>query len=276
MEKTSDIISKVKEEAQNLEMGREDIASIIDFTELSPYVKEKNIRQLCERAIDFEFHSVAVNPYYVDKCSDILSQREVKITSTIGFPLGQIPPELKALETEKVRENGADEIDMVMNIAAFRDEENEVVRDEIGRVVDASGDCSVKVILETGYLTYEEIEKACKVVKESGADFVKNSTGFGPCGANIPHIYLMRKSVGDDFGVKAAGGIGSFADSLLMVAAGADRIGSSSGVEILESYERDEKLDFENSSCSASPCVKISEEDVPSSVYEYYQTKCSD
>lgn len=276
MEGSSDIISKVKEEAQNLEMGREDIASIIDFTELSPYVKEENIKRLCERAIDFEFHSVAVNPYYTDKCSDILSQQDVKVTSTIGFPLGQLPPELKALESEKVRENGADEIDMVMNIAAFRDEKYGLVRDEIGKVVDASQECVVKVILETGYLTFEEIEKACKIVKESGADFVKNSTGFGPCGSNITHIHLMRKSVGEDFGVKAAGGISNFADSLLMVAAGADRIGSSSGVEILDSYELGERLDFENSSCSKPPCVKISKDDVPTSVYEYYQTKCSD
>jgi len=271
LEKISKIVSRVKDKAENFELSKEDVASMIDLTELSPYVKKEKIEQLCEQAVEFDFHSVAVNPYYVDICSDLLSQEEVKITSTIGFPLGQIPQELKAFESQKVRERGADEIDMVMNIAAFRDEEYEMVRNEVKRVVTASGDCLVKVILETGYLTYEEIEKACQIVMESGADFVKNSTGFGPCGANIPHIYLMRKSVGGDFGVKAAGGIGSFREVLLMAAAGANRIGSSSGVQILESYGK--KMDFEKSPFSEPPFVELSEGDVPRSVYEYYDNE---
>lgn len=267
-------MSKVKREAKEIDISPEELAGMIDHTELSPYATEKTIERLCEEAKTYNFHSVTTHPYYTQFCSEKLSEEKNTISPTIGFPHGQNTPEVKAFEAREARRNGAEEMDMVMNIGAFRDEKYELVKEEISKVVEAAKNTPVKVILETGYLTYEEIEKACEIVKESGADFVKNSTGFGPYGANIPHIYLMRESVGDDFGVKAAGGIGNFKDALLMISAGANRIGASSGVEIIEGFDPSETREFEDSECSFCPSEIVSREDVPKSVYEYYRSKC--
>ncbi len=276
MEEISKIFSKVMRKAKEIEISSEELAGMIDHTDLSPYTKENTIEKLCEEAKTYGFHSVAIHPYYTEFCSKNLSEEKTVIDPVIGFPLGQNTPEVKVFETKKAREDGAEEVDMVMNIGAFRDGKYDFVKEEIRKVVEAAGNCPVKVILETGYLTYEEIEKACKIVKESGADFVKNSTGFGPYGANIPHLYLMRESVGKNFGVKAAGGIGNARDALLMIGAGADRIGASSGVEIVESFDsvNVNKLDFGESECSFCPSEMVSRDEVPEDVYDYYELKC--
>lgn len=276
MEEISNIISKVKQGVKKIEISPQELAGIIDHTKLSPYATEKNIEKLCEEAKNYKFHSVVINPYYTEFCSKKLSGGKIVIDPVIGFPLGQNTPEVKAFEAKKAREDGAKEVDMVMNIGAFREGRYELVKEEIRKVVETVKNCLVKVILETGYLTYEEIEKACKLVKKSGADFVKNSTGFGPYGANIPHIYLMRESVGEDFGVKAAGGISNFKDALLMISAGADRIGASSGVNIIKSFDVDKfpELEFEDSKCSFCPTEMVSRDDIPEKVYEYYASKC--
>ncbi len=278
MKKISKIISEVMERAREIRISSKELAGMIDHTELSPYIKKDAITKLCKEAKKYKFHSVVINPYYAKTCSEKLSEETPIVDPVIGFPLGQNNPEVKAYEAKKAEDDGAKEIDMVMNIGAFRDEEYESVEKEIRQVVKSVENCSVKVILETGYLTFEEIEKACKIVKETGADFVKNSTGFGPYGANIPQIYLMRKSVGENFGVKAAGGISNFEDALLMISAGANRIGASSGVEIVESFNggKISELEFEDSKCCFCPSEMVSRGDVPESTYNYYISKCED
>jgi deoxyribose-phosphate aldolase len=232
---TKDIL-KIQKRAKEIQMPPEELAKIIDHTELNPNTSSETMKKLCDEAKVYHFHSVCVNPFWTSFCADELKGTDAKVSTVVGFPLGQTTSEEKAFETKRAIKEGANEIDMVMNVAAFKDKKHDLVRREIDAVVEAAEGNLVKVILETGYLTYEEIPQACRIVLESGADFVKNSTGFGPLGATVPHIILMRESVGDNFGVKAAGGIYDFRDALWMIAAGANRIGSSHGVTILDGY----------------------------------------
>lgn len=264
--------------ARDIDISRGELAQMIDHTELSPYKITPPLRELCEEAKSHDFHSVCVHPYYTKFCSKRLQEKDIKVDTVVGFPLGQNNPEIKAAETEEAMGNGADEIDMVMNIAAFREERYEFVREDINAVLEAAQGRIVKVIIESGFLTYEEVEKASKLVEEAGADFVKNATGFGPCGANIPHVYLMRKAVGEDIGVKAAGGIHGFRDAFLMIAAGASRIGASAGVEIVQGYEDTppEKWLGDMNLCNFCPSKMLSKEDIPDSLYRYYLEKCED
>lgn len=270
-------IPKVEGKAKEIEVTAEELAGMIDHTILSPYATENSLERLCEEAKVHGFKSVAVNPYYTRFCADQLKGEDVEVDTMVGFPLGQTTSEDKVSEAERAVEDGATEIDMVMNIGAFRDEKYEFVEDEIRAVIDAAESNLVKVIIESGYLTYEKVREASELVKDAGADFVKNSTGFGPLGANIPHIRLMREAVGGDFGVKAAGGIRDFRDALRMIAAGADRIGASSGVEIVKSYKASDREDRETVEvpCNICPSKMISASEVPESIFEYYDSKCS-
>lgn len=270
-------IPEIYKEAGKIRITPRELSSKIDHTELSPYATETDLEKLCEEAADYDFHSVAVSPYYTEFCADKLDGEKILVDPTIGFPLGQNKPEIKALEAEKAIEDGADELDMVMNIGAFKDGKYEFVKKDIESVVKAAPGKPVKVIIESGYLTYEEIPKACEIVKKAGADYVKNSTGFGPYGANIPHICQMRKSVGENFGVKAAGGIHDFRDALKMIAAGADRIGASSGTEIVDSYKETQHASWSiEDPCKSCPSSWVSESDVPKSVENHYRSKCTE
>ncbi|MFW6280416.1 MAG: deoxyribose-phosphate aldolase [Halanaerobium sp.] len=220
-----------------------DMAKMIDHTNLNPTATVEDIKKLCEEAKEHEFASVCVNPIYVPLSAKLLEESSVKVCTVVGFPLGANTTETKSFETRNAVKNGAQEIDMVMNIGAFKSGAYEIFKSDIKAVVDATktagvtSDIIVKVILETCYLDEEEIVKACEIAKDGGVDFVKTSTGFGSYGARVEDVSLMRKTVGRDVGVKASGGIKNFEDALKMLDAGANRIGASSGVTIVTDEE---------------------------------------
>lgn len=205
----------------------------IDHTLLKPEAIEAEIRTLCKEAIQHQFASVCIQPVWVKLAADLLKNSSVKVCSVVGFPLGANTPEIKAQEAEQLVADGASEIDMVISLGALKSKEYQKVKEEIEAVVCAAKPALVKVILETCLLTDEEKQKACKLVKEAGAHFVKTSTGFSRSGATVHDVALMRKAVGPDFGVKASGGIRDLATALAMIEAGATRLGTSSGVLIM-------------------------------------------
>jgi deoxyribose-phosphate aldolase len=212
------------------------IAALIDHTLLKPEATEADIRRICREAREYRFASVCVNPYWVPVVAAELDGSAVKVCSVVGFPLGASIRHLKAVEATDATHSGAREIDMVINIGELRGGNRDEVRDDIGNVVHLAhlGGAIVKVILETALLTDDEKIMACELAKEAGAEFVKTSTGFGPHGATVEDVALMRKTVGAEMGVKASGGIRTLEDLRKMVAAGATRIGTSAGVKIVE------------------------------------------
>ncbi len=218
-------------------MKREELAKFIDHTNLKPNATRDDIKKLCDEALKYGFYTVCVNPYRVKDARDFLKGSDVKIAAVVGFPLGATYPEVKVQETIMAIKDGAEEIDMVMNIGAMKDGDYDAVYNDILAVVEAahSMGAKVKVILETCYLTREEIAKACEIAVRADADFVKTSTGFGAWGAREEDVKLMRKTVGPEIGVKAAGGIRTAAEAIKMLEAGANRIGASRSVEIIES-----------------------------------------
>ena len=224
---------------------KEQLAKLIDHTLLKPDTTEDSIKQLCKEAKEFKFYSVCVNPTYISLASSILKGTEVKICSVIGFPLGASTPEVKALEAEIAISNGASEIDMVINIGALKSQDYKLVKYDISEVVErartSQKDIVVKVIIETGLLTKHEKEIACKLVKETGANFVKTSTGFNASGATVYDIELLKKCVGPNIKVKASGGIRTFLEAIKLINVGADRIGTSSGVVIMGQYSNEYK-----------------------------------
>ncbi len=213
------------------------IARLIDHTLLKPAATRDQIAQLCDEARTYRFASVCVNPAYVSLCAELLSAVEdVAVCTVIGFPLGATLPEVKAFEAERVIADGAREVDMVQNVGALKSGDVGLVQRDIAAVVavaHAHG-ALCKVILETALLTDDEKERACRIAQAAGADFVKTSTGFGPGGATVADVALMRRVVGPALGVKAAGGVRSLADVQAMVEAGATRIGASAGVQIMQ------------------------------------------
>ncbi|NWG27687.1 MAG: deoxyribose-phosphate aldolase [Ignavibacteriaceae bacterium] len=211
------------------------IASKIDHTLLKPDATPSEITELCEEARKYHFASVCINPCYVSLCSSLLKGTEVRVCTVIGFPLGATTTEVKKFETEQAVQNGANEIDMVINVGKLKAGDYNYVENDIQQVVRTakSNGALVKVIIETALLTDEEKVKACLICKKSGADFVKTSTGFSKGGANVGDVALMKYVVGSSIGVKAAGGIRSKEDAEAMIASGADRIGASASVKIV-------------------------------------------
>ncbi|WP_040681347.1 deoxyribose-phosphate aldolase [Paenisporosarcina sp. TG20] len=208
---------------------------MIDHTLLKPQATKEQIEKLCAEAKEFTFASVCVNPTWVKTSAELLTGTPVKVCTVIGFPLGASTPETKAFETSDAINNGAGEIDMVINIGALKSQDLDLVKRDIGAVVNAAkGKAIVKVILETCLLSKEEIKIASQISKEVGADFVKTSTGFSTGGATFEDVALMREVVGPDLGVKASGGVRSLEDVQKMIEAGATRIGASSGVQIMQ------------------------------------------
>lgn len=213
----------------------ERISDLIDHTLLKPDATSEQIINLCEEAKEYSFASVCVNPVNVRLASELLRGVLVKVCTVIGFPLGAATSIVKAIETRDAIANGASEVDMVINVGALKSGDYDLVRRDIEAVVDAArGNALVKVILETALLTDEEKVKGCLLAKLAGADFVKTSTGFGPGGATVEDIRLMRKVVGPDMGVKASGGIRDYEAARRMVEAGASRIGASASVKIMK------------------------------------------
>jgi len=211
------------------------IASMIDHTALKADTTANEIKQLCEEAKEYQFASVCVNPTWVKKAAELLQGSDVKVCTVIGFPLGASTTETKAFETKDAIEKGATEVDMVINIGALKDKNDDLVQRDIKAVVDAArGKALTKVIIETSLLTEEEKVRACQLAVKAGADFVKTSTGFSTGGATTEDISLMRRTVGEGIGVKASGGVRDTVGAEAMIKAGATRIGASSGVSIVK------------------------------------------
>lgn len=211
------------------------IQNYIDHTLLKPGSTEEQIKQVCAEAREYGFASVCVNPYYASLVRKELEGTNVKTCVVVGFPLGATTKEVKAFETKQATQNGAQEVDMVINIGALKSKKYDDVKEDIEAVVKASnGKALVKVIIETCLLTEEEKVRACEISKEAGADFVKTSTGFSTGGATVEDVKLMRKTVGPDIGVKASGGVRTKEDAEAVIAAGATRIGASASIAIAE------------------------------------------
>lgn len=207
---------------------------MIDHTILKPEATEAAVQKIIDEAKEYNFFSVCINPCWVAFASEQLADTDVAVCTVIGFPLGANTPEVKAYEAADAIKNGANEVDMVINIGALKSQQYDYVRQDIQGVVDAAkGKALVKVIIETALLTDEEKVKACELAKEAGADFVKTSTGFSTGGAKVADIRLMRDTVGPDMGVKASGGVHNAEEALAMIEAGATRIGASTGVAIV-------------------------------------------
>ena len=212
-----------------------ELARYIDHTLLKTDAQRADVAKLIEEAKTYHFASVCVSPIWVSYVSDALRGSGVKTCTVIGFPQGATPSAVKAFETEQAVADGADEVDMVIAVGRLKDGDDAYVKADIEAVVRAArGKALTKVIIETCLLTDEEKRRACLLAKEAGADFVKTSTGFAAGGATAADVRLMRESVGEAMGVKAAGGIRSRADAEAMLAAGATRLGTSSGVKIVE------------------------------------------
>jgi deoxyribose-phosphate aldolase len=212
------------------------IAALIDHTLLKPEATSADIRKLCAEARQYGFASVCVNPYWVSLAAGELAGSGVKVCTVVGFPLGASATDVKSFETGLAMSEGAQEIDMVLNVGALRGGSHDAVRDDIAAVVETAhlGSAIVKVILETALLAKEQKIAACLLAKQAGADFVKTSTGFGTAGATVEDVALMRRTVGPEMGVKASGGIRTLDDLQNMVAAGATRVGASASVKIIE------------------------------------------
>jgi len=209
----------------------------IDHTLLKQNATEEQIRQLCAEAIEYKFASVCINPYWVSLCSAILKDSGVKVCTVIGFPLGATFSSAKAFETRQALNDGAEEFDMVINIGALKDGLYDYIVEDIKAVVEAAHSHTVKVIIETCLLSDDEKKLACRAVVEAKADFVKTSTGFSTAGATIEDVKLMRSVVKSNCKIKAAGGVRSYEDLVAMIEAGADRIGTSSGVALMNHEE---------------------------------------
>ena len=212
---------------------------LFDHTILKADAGEQAVIKICNEAKEYGFMSVCVNSYYTTFVAEQLKDTDVKVCTVIGFPLGQMSTKAKAFETECAVADGAQEIDMVINVAALKDGKYDVVVEDIKAVKEACGDALLKVILETCLLTKEEIVKACELCVEADADFVKTSTGFSTGGATAEDIALMRKTVGPDLGVKASGGVRDSKTAVEMVTAGANRIGASATIAILAGEKSD-------------------------------------
>ena len=206
---------------------------MIDHTILKPNVTDADVIKVCTEAKEYGFFSVCVNPYFVPLVAKELQGTDVKVTSVIGFPLGASTTFIKAAEAKKAVEDGANEIDMVINVSALKDGKYDFVQNDIAAVVDAiKGKAILKVILETCLLTKEEIVKGCELSKAAGAQFVKTSTGFSTGGATVEDVKLMKQTVGDALEVKASGGVRDYDTAMAVIQAGATRIGASSSVDI--------------------------------------------
>ncbi|MFL0248735.1 deoxyribose-phosphate aldolase [Candidatus Clostridium stratigraminis] len=208
----------------------------IDHTILKAEATSEQVKRICQEAIQYGFASVCVNPYYTSFVSSTLQGTSVKTCVVVGFPLGANTKEVKAFETNQAIENGAQEVDMVINVGALKDKNYDIVREDIEAVVKASNKRAlVKVIIEACLLTDEEKVKICEIAKEAGVDFVKTSTGFSTSGADSHDVELMRKTVGEEIGVKASGGIRDYEKAVEMIKAGANRLGVSASVAIINS-----------------------------------------
>jgi deoxyribose-phosphate aldolase len=226
-------------------LTREQLAKTIDLTNLSPLATLRDIESLCQKAKEHHFAAVCINPSFITTAKRILSNTDVKVCSVVGFPLGASTVECKVFESMDNVKKGADELDMVVNLGALKGGNYSYLEKEISTVISVirreqmaeyNKHINMKIIIETGSLSKEEIKKICRIIEESGADFIKTSTGFGARGVELDDIRLIREVVTRNIGVKASAGIRTFKDAQALIDAGATRLGTSSGVEIMEEY----------------------------------------
>ena len=210
-----------------------DVSKYIDHTNLRPDAIESDIIKLCKEALAFKFASVCINPIHVPLAVSILQNEKIKVSTVVGFPLGATSSEMKFAESRFLTHQGAEELDMVINIGALKQKEYGIVENDIARVVDAADGNPVKVIIETCLLNEKEMLRACKIILNAGAAYVKTSTGFSTEGARVEDNKLIKKNVGKDLGIKASGGIKTLEEVELMISAGANRIGTSKSVIIV-------------------------------------------
>ena len=285
----------LREVAERLD--EEQVAGLIDHTELKPHVLRRKIRSICDEADTHHFATVCINSWWVHEASQYLKSKSsrVGVASVVGFPLGQMSTDSKAFETSNAIAHGATEIDMVIAVGTVREMSGasgdeslrmrELVRGDVGEVVKKADGAPVKVILETGYLTDEEIVQACRICEEAGAAFVKTSTGFGPMGAYPAHLKLMRDTVGDRLGVKAAGGVTNFLEAIRCIYAAANspsllrpdkfRLGTSNGINIVNSLswaKYDGSWFVEEVPCKICPSNYVSKQ--PFEIQTVYVKKC--
>lgn len=216
-----------------MKITREQLAGMIDHSLLRPNATGEELKKLCTEAIEYGFKAVCVNPIHVGEAAGMLKGQKALVCSVVGFPFGTHSPKTKALETEDVIRLGAREIDMVIRVGPLLEKRDREVLEDIQAVVKVAQRCPVKVILETCYLSREDKIRACRLVIDAGASFVKTSTGFAAGGATVDDVRLMRETVGKNFGVKAAGGIRTLDEALKMIEAGANRLGTSASVNIM-------------------------------------------
>lgn len=220
-------------------MIKQKIIDMIDYTLLKPTASKEDIHSFCQETIEYGFNTVFVNPYYVQYAAERLSPHQIKVGVPIGFSLGGATTKTKVVETKEAIQNGATEIDMLINLGALKSKEFDVVQNDIEEVVKAAEGLTTKVIIETALLTKEEKIIACQIIMEAGADYVKTATGFNGGGATVEDVQLIRSIVGKDFGVKAAGGVRTFDDAIRIVEAGANRIGTSGAIAIITGQTSD-------------------------------------
>jgi deoxyribose-phosphate aldolase len=233
--KSSDIVDMVSSELSSSGNKKtNEIASYIDHTLLKPEATEEEIIKICNEALEYRFWSVCVNPSWVKTAYNILKDSGVKVCTVVGFPLGATPGEVKAFEAAKAINDGASEVDMVINIGYLKSKKFDEVKEDIKKVKEACGNILLKVILETCLLTSNEKIKACEICKSAGADYVKTSTGFSVSGATAEDIALMRRIVGEEMGVKASGGVRDSEGALKMIKSGASRVGASASIAIVK------------------------------------------
>jgi deoxyribose-phosphate aldolase len=224
-----------------MEITKQQLAGMIDHSLLKPNATRDQLRKLCEEAMDYRFKAVCVNPIHVAEAVQMLKGSKVLVCSVVGFPFGTQSHKTKAFEAEEVIRHSASEIDMVIRVGALKEGRDREVIEDIQAVVQSAQGHPVKVILETCYLTAEEIIRGCRFSVEAGASFVKTSTGFAEAGAKVEDVRLMRETVGKGFGVKAAGGIRTLEDAIKMAEAGANRIGASASVAIIQQFDQNQK-----------------------------------
>jgi deoxyribose-phosphate aldolase len=220
-----------------MKITKQQLANMIDHSLLKPNSTLEELKKTCQEAIEYKFKAVCINPIFVAEAVSLLKGTDVIVCSVVGFPFGTHSATTKAFEASEVIRLGAKEVDMVIRVGALKDKKDQEVLEDIRAVVDTAKGYPVKVILETCYLTDEEKIRGCRLVREAGGSFVKTSTGFASGGATVEDVTLMRKTVGKDFGVKAAGGIRTLEDALKMIEAGATRLGTSSSVAIIKQIE---------------------------------------
>lgn len=221
-------------------VSEKELAGMIDHTNLKAFADDAAFQKLCDEARNYQFKMVAINPAQTVRCKEKLKGCPVHVGAAIGFPLGQTTLECKIFETKDAIEKGADEIDYVINVAELKNKNYDYIRKEMEEIVGICKEAGVisKVIFENCYLTDEEKRKVAEIAKEVRPDFIKTSTGFGTGGATAEDVKLMKSVVGDDVKVKAAGGIRDLETALAMIEAGAERLGTSAGVEIIEAYRK--------------------------------------